>query len=364
MNILTLDAGGTNFVFSAIKDGKQYGESIRKESHGDNLELCLNTIAEGFSQLISNSGKPDAISFAFPGPADFSKGIIGNLHNLPGFRGGIALGPMLEEKFGVPVFINNDGDLYAYGEALAGTLPFINSELLKNKSSKQYKNICGMTIGTGFGAGLVYNKTLIKGDNICAAEIWVTSNRQSPDYNSEEGVSIRAVRHFYAQSAGIPVEDAPQPKEIFEIGIGKISGNKKSAVDAYEKLGKYIGDSVANMITLFDGIVVIGGGVAGAKELIIPGIEKELKRGFKKLDGGKNPRLTQRVFCLNKNEEMAEFLKDHGKNIKIPFSDKTIIYDSEPRCAYMFSEFNTSEMISLGAYYYAVDKLTHFRCGF
>ena len=36
---------------------------------------------------------------------------------------------MLEEKFGIPVFINNDGDLFAYGEAIAGLLPFINSKL-------------------------------------------------------------------------------------------------------------------------------------------------------------------------------------------------------------------------------------------
>jgi len=42
---------------------------------------------------------PAAISFAFLGPADYPNGIIGDLHNLPGFRGGVALGPMLEEKF-------------------------------------------------------------------------------------------------------------------------------------------------------------------------------------------------------------------------------------------------------------------------
>ena len=35
-------------------------------------------------------------------------------------RLGVALGPMLEEKFRIPVFINNDGDLFAYVEAIAG----------------------------------------------------------------------------------------------------------------------------------------------------------------------------------------------------------------------------------------------------
>ncbi|MDD4148599.1 MAG: ROK family protein, partial [Bacteroidales bacterium] len=113
MLILTLDAGGTNFVFSAIKDGEFVGEKIILPSNGDNLELCLSGIVEGFRSLQkSNDQAIDAISFAFPGPAEFSKGIIGDLFNLTGFRGGVALGPMLEAKFKVPVFINNDGDLY------------------------------------------------------------------------------------------------------------------------------------------------------------------------------------------------------------------------------------------------------------
>ena len=71
-----------------------------------------------------------AISFAFPGPADYPNGIIGGyLPNFPSFREGVALGPFLQEKFGVPVFINNDGDLFAYGEALGGTLPEVMQSL-------------------------------------------------------------------------------------------------------------------------------------------------------------------------------------------------------------------------------------------
>lgn len=63
--------------------------------------------------------RPAAISFAFPGPADYPNGIIGGwLPNFPSFRDGVALGPFLQEKFGVPVFINNDGDLFAYALAL------------------------------------------------------------------------------------------------------------------------------------------------------------------------------------------------------------------------------------------------------
>ena len=101
----------------------------------------------------------------FPGPADYPNGIIGDLGNLPGFRGGVALGPMLEEKFGIPVFINNDGDLFVYGEAIAGFLPYVNGLLEKAGSPKRYKNLFGVTLGTGFGGGIVRDGELFIGDN-------------------------------------------------------------------------------------------------------------------------------------------------------------------------------------------------------
>ena len=151
--VMTLDAGGTNFVFSAMQANKEIISPITLASRADNLDACLSTIVEGFTEVKNKlSSDPIAISFAFPGPADYPAGIIGDLQNLPAFRDGIALGPMLEEKYDIPVFINNDGDLFVYGEAIAGLLPYINKRLKDSGSSKQYKNLFGITLGTGFGA--------------------------------------------------------------------------------------------------------------------------------------------------------------------------------------------------------------------
>ena len=110
--VLTLDAGGTKFAFNAVQSEKEIIEPVILSAKGENLTAILNSIIEGFRQVQSKiPGKPAAISFAFPGPADYENGIIGDLQNLPAFRGGVALGPMLAGKFGVPVYINNDGDL-------------------------------------------------------------------------------------------------------------------------------------------------------------------------------------------------------------------------------------------------------------
>ena len=64
--VLTLDAGGTNFVFTALQKGKSITEEIRKDANADNLALCINTMKEGFRELMGKlDEKPAAISFAF-----------------------------------------------------------------------------------------------------------------------------------------------------------------------------------------------------------------------------------------------------------------------------------------------------------
>src|SRR5262249_50498517 len=128
--VLTLDAGGTSLRFCGMRAGKPVTEMVVLATLGDDLEACLANIVSGFDRVRTMCpATPVAISFAFPGPADYPNGIIGDLGNLPAFRGGVALGPILQRKFGVPVFINNDGDLFTLGESIAGFLPYVNGLL-------------------------------------------------------------------------------------------------------------------------------------------------------------------------------------------------------------------------------------------
>ena len=141
--ILTLDTGGTNMVFGAMQRGEFIVEPLTLPAHADDLDLCMKTMVDGFRTIIDQlDERPAAISFAFPGPADYPNGIIGGqLLNFPAFRDGVALGPYLKKKFSMPVYINNDGDLYAYGEALGGILPEINELLDESGSRKRYRNL-------------------------------------------------------------------------------------------------------------------------------------------------------------------------------------------------------------------------------
>ena len=141
-------------------------------------------------------------------------------------------------------------------------------------SMKQYKNLLGVTLGTGFGAGVVINQELLLGDNAAGGDIWCFRNKKYPEYIVEESVSIRAVMRVYAERSGDT--GVHTPKEIFEIAEGICPGNREAAITAFSELGELAGDALASAITLIDGIIVIGGGLSGASKYILPALLKEL----------------------------------------------------------------------------------------
>jgi glucokinase len=356
--VLTLDAGGTNFVFSAMQAEEEIIAPITIAAHAETLEEVLNKIVTGFKDAKNKlTEEPVAISFAFPGPADYNTGIIGDLQNLPTFRGGVALGPMLAEEFGIPTFINNDGDLFVYGEAIAGFLPDINRELEEAGSPKRFKNLFGITLGTGFGAGLVIDGRLYLGDNGSGASMWITRNKIYPESYAEESVSIRAVRRVYAEKAGIAFDEAPEPKVIYNIASGLIKGNIAAAREAWRQLGEAAGESVADAINLTDALVVIGGGLSGAHELFLPVLIDEMNQPLNKLDGVPLCRMEVKAFNLEEAEQKAVFLKGKAKMVNIPGSYKSVAYDPLKRTGVGISRLGTSKAVAIGAYTFALHEL-------
>lgn len=357
--VLTLDAGGTNFVFSAIKDGSSFGKSFSLPANTSDLELCISSIISGFQELISSMGeKADAISFAFPGPADYEQGVIGDLPNLPAFRGGIPLGPIIQEKFGIPVFINNDGDLFALGETKSGFLPHVNQLLEESGSTKQFKNLVGITLGTGFGVGISVNGDLLTGDNSIAAEGWLLRNKHYTYSNVEDTLSIRAIKRMYAEQISIDPANSPDPKEIFDIAMGKREGIREAAIETYFRYGEVLGDAVAHILTLIDGVVVIGGGVSGAYPIFSRSMMDELNGNFTLLNGKKIPRLIQTIYDLENDFSRKSFLTQKSKSVPVPGTNKSVNYSYVKESVIGLSRLGTNEAISLGAYYFALEKIS------
>lgn len=355
--VLTLDAGGTNFVFSAIRDYKEVAQPVTLPSHADDLDKCLSMIITGFRQIAIQVPYFDAISFAFPGPADYDLGVIGDLPNFKAFRGGVPLGPMLGSCFKVPVFINNDGNLFATGVANAGYLPSLNRRLVEAGSKRQFHNLIGITLGTGFGCGIVCKGQLLTGDNSCAAEIHNTLNPFHANWNAEESVSTRAIQRVYAERAGNPNEYKLMPKDIYAIAKGHKDGNAVAARKAFTEFGRSLGASIANVLTLIDGIVVIGGGLSASWDLFSPSMFDVLNGGIETFTGKKMSRLSFQVFNLEDPAVFDTFARGQTKTLTIPGTDQVIQYDALYRSGVALSNLDASLAISLGAYAFALQKL-------
>ncbi|MBW6490683.1 MAG: ROK family protein [Lentimicrobium sp.] len=356
--VMTLDAGGTNFVFSAVQAELEIIDPIVIPAEGNTLDIVLNKIIQGFNEVKAKLNvMPVAISFSFPGPAEYELGIIGDLENLPTFRGGVALGPMLEENFNIPVYINNDGDLFALGEAIAGLLPEINERIRSSNSPKTYQNLLGVTFGTGFGGGIVSRGQLFLGDNSAQGEINRMRNKLHTNSSVEENVSIRGIKRVFCRGTGKEYDVCPEPKEIFEIGMGLRPGNKEAAITAFHRMAEVAGDSIANAITLIDGLVVIGGGLAGAHPLFLQRLVDEMNSNFTTVVGTALDRMEIKAFNLEDKNEFDRFYEGDTREIRIPFSSRRIQYDPMKRIGVGVSRLGTSKAVSIGAYAFALKKL-------
>lgn len=355
--VMTLDAGGTTLKFTAIRGTELLLEPRAIPTHADDLDRCLAGIRQGFHEVARALPEPAvAISFAFPGPADYPQGIIGDLPNLPAFRGGVALGPMLAEEFGLPVFINNDGDLFVYGEAIAGFLPWVNGLLERAGSARRYRNLFGVTLGTGFGGGIVRDGELFVGDNAIAGEAWLLRNRLDPRFHADEGASIRGVRRSYAELAGVPLRDVPEPKRICEIGMDPGHPGQAAAVEAFRRLGVVAGDAIAQALTLIDGLAVIGGGMADAHPLFLAALVGAVNDVYPR-EGEPLRRLIAHAHNLEDAAERDAFLRGERRRIRVPGSERTVDYDPLPRTGIGLSRLGTSRAVAIGASAFALKKL-------
>ncbi|QDU87556.1 N-acetyl-D-glucosamine kinase [Pirellulimonas nuda] len=342
--VLTLDAGGTNFAFAAIRAGERIAGPVTLPSAGDNLQQSLANLYEGFERVAALAGGAfSAISFAFPGPADYRQGVIYNVGNLPAYAGGVPLAELLGQRFGVPVHINNDGDLFAFGEAIAGMLPEVNARLESIGAARRFRNLIGLTLGTGFGGGVVLDGKLLAGDNSLSGEVWLMHNGGQPGVNAEEGASIRAVTRAYAAAApGAPPELTP--RDIAEIARGERDGDRSAAREAFAQLGRTVGDAVANLVTVLDGLVVIGGGLSAAHALFLPACLEVVNGRFPSAHGASR-RLVQQAYNLEDAPSAEAFYNAAnatGASGQLP--------PYQPITAIGVSRLGANEAVNVGAY--------------
>lgn len=197
------------------------------------------------------------------------------------------------------------------------------------------------------------NRTVL---TLNSGEVWLFRDFYDSNRNIEESVSIRAVQSEYLKNTNIKNENFT-PKDIYEIVMRKQSGDKEAALDAFRKLGIALGEAIATVATLIDGIIVIGGGVAGASELILPSALSVMNGNYEFNGEKKLHRLATENYNLEESQDMKNFLKGDSQSIIIPETDEEIMYDNKKRIGVAISKIGTSEAVSTGAYAFALHQI-------
>ncbi|MGB5894297.1 MAG: ROK family protein, partial [Ignavibacteriaceae bacterium] len=152
--IIGVDMGGTNIGLGRVeKDQFDKCKSFDISAQGTKekiLEEIINAIYSVFDEHVAGIG------IGVPSLVDVNKGIVYDVQNIPSWDE-IHLKDILEEQFGIPVYVNNDANCFTIGEKYFG-------------KGKRFSNIVGLTLGTGLGAGIIINNRLYSGTNCGAGE--------------------------------------------------------------------------------------------------------------------------------------------------------------------------------------------------
>lgn len=187
-------------------------------------------------------------------------------------------------------------------------------------------------------------------------DVWIMRNKKYTDLIAEESVSIRAVRRVYGELSGEAVDNLT-PKDIYDIAEGILTGNREAAVRSFDELGEMAGAAIVSALHIVDGMVVIGGGVAGAAKYILPGMMREMRRSISTFSGRDFDCLQMEVCNLMEPDEYKKFLEDTSSWVEVPFTDKKVSYDCTKRIGVAISTLGANKAIALGAYAFALQQI-------
>ncbi len=275
--VIGVDLGGTNIVSAVVDEkGKVAGKDKRKTLASLGAAGVLDRIAESVRAASRASGLPWkshlAVGVGSPGPLDPGKGVVIFTPNL-GWKN-VPVVAILREKLGKKVVLENDANLAALGESWIG-------------AGKGEKVVLCVTLGTGVGGGLIVDGKIFQGatgvSNHIGHIVVDPDGPRTPYGNSgvlEQYVSATGIVRL-ATEAGLK-PPAGEPLEAYSFQKMAASGNRK-ALRVYEQAGRMLGVGLASAIHLLNpGMVILSGGVAGAGDLLVKPMMKELrKRCFK-----------------------------------------------------------------------------------
>lgn len=225
--ILGIDLGGTNARAALVRD-QQLGDVSAVQIHSQG---SVEEVLDQLNGLMDRTKARaiDGVGIGVPSVVDVEKGIVYDVQNIPSWRE-VPLKALLEERYGVPVLINNDANCFALGELHFG-------------KGIGCRSVIGLIVGTGFAGGIIIDGRLYCGKNCGAGEFGQIHY-------------LETIHEHYCSGQFFPRRVGQTGAEVFR----RATNGDQEAVNVLAEFGHHLGQGIQTVLYAYDPETIILGG--------------------------------------------------------------------------------------------------------
>jgi glucokinase len=274
---IAVDMGATHLRCVLANGQAEILKEIRDRVVSENgSDAVTDQIRDGISRLLpSNREEFRGIAIGVPSAVDPKTGRIVDANNVPGWRE-VDLGRVLEDSFGVPVYVDNDANMAAIGEHWRGV-------------ARDAENFVFIALGTGIGAGIFVNGQICRGRTGSAGEIYRMNldwRQWNEDFNGSghfekfvSGMGLAGeARALLNAGNGSTAHPADERDARFVFAAAERGDAQAQAL--IDRTFEMLGVGVANLVSVLDPDLIVfnGGLVRGAPEQLLVTVDRVLRR--------------------------------------------------------------------------------------
>jgi glucokinase len=272
-----VDLGGTKMLVAVLAGTEPLWES-REASTGQSEDELVELLVREISE--AHEARPDAaaVGLGIPATIDHETGVAVSAVNLP--LADLPIRELISERVGLPVFVDNDGNVAALAEQLYG-------------AGRGSDDIVMLTIGTGIGGGLILAGEVYRGSSGAGAELGHTviqadgppCQGNCPNHGcvealasgtalGREGLAVAESSPDSALGRLLAAGEAVDGKAVTEAAID----GDETAIGVLELIGSRLGVACSSFANIFQpDAIVVGGGVIAAGELLLEPARREVR---------------------------------------------------------------------------------------
>jgi glucokinase len=263
MATIGVDMGGTKLLAGVVTDDGTVLHRAYRRISGLPLDELLDLVKATVGEIAAST-ETTAAGFGIPSLIDRRTGVSVRSNHLP--LDGVPFADLMRERLGMPVAVDNDANCAALAEWRHGAATGMNHVVL-------------LTLGTGIGGGLVLDGKLYRGAVGAAAELGhMVVDENGPACFGDcrgrgclEALASGSALARDAAAAGLPASG----EEVTRLAMA----GDPQAIALLAALGTHLGAGIAGLAMIFNPeVVVVGGGLMAAGELILGPARVELER--------------------------------------------------------------------------------------